>query len=147
MADNLQFLFSPTLNACFRQISILSFKSRTTWSPSYRSWISGLANPRLASRIRDAAFARALREACLVACASTYARERIYATHVFVAVLRGSAPCGFRKNILHKRSNSHDACSPVCACAGRCNRRKRNAKSAACVLEWTYVRYLYCTCG
>jgi len=40
-------------------------------------------------------------EACLVACAKTYTRERIYATHVLVTVLRGSTFCGLRKN-LHK---------------------------------------------
>jgi len=32
-------------------------------------------------------------EACLVTSASTYTRERIYATHMLVAVLRGSALC------------------------------------------------------
>jgi len=33
----------------------------------------------------------------------TCTRERIYTTHVLVAVLRGSALCGLRQNI-HKRS-------------------------------------------
>jgi len=49
-------------------------------------------------------------EACLVACASTYTREHIYATHVLVTVLCGSVLCASCKNT-YKRSR--DVCSCV----------------------------------
>jgi len=85
-----------------------------------------------------------------VACASTCTRERIYATHVLVTVLRGSALYGLRKN-MHKRSLSPDACSRVCACGcvGNVFAEKATLKVKKNVLEWTYIvciLYMRITC-
>jgi len=49
--------------------------------------------------------AHALRGNVFVACASTYTRGYICATHVLVAMLRGSVFCGLRKH-MHTRAHS-----------------------------------------
>ena len=54
--------------------------------------------------------------------------------------LRGSA-FGALYNHTRAWAHSRDACSHVCACASKRNRRKSNAKGATNVLKWTGVLY------
>ena len=92
-------------------------------------------------------------EVHLVACASTYTRERIYTIHVSVTVLRGSAVCGLRNLDAETYASDHIHATHVrvyvhcvCAYAAKCNRRKGNVRSDTNVLR-VNIRTAPCTRG